>query len=855
MLTMSGSTINAGSSTSRSYNGVGDGGGGAIFNSGTFILHSSTITGNSSRGGDAGAIYNSGTLHAYGSTIENNNAFANGGGILNRGGTVTLYGMYIVGNSASIYNGGGIFSSGTLTVTNSTIAQNSAGNEGGGIDNSGTLTVSGSTITGDSAAAGGGGIDNSGTLTVNDNTITGDSVTNGSGAGGIENGTGKLTLVGDTITANSGNSGGLWIVPRSSATLNNTIVAGNLTAGSGSAAKDIVGSVTTAGSSNNLIGTGGSGGLANGDNGNFVGVANPGLGSLGNYGGTTETIPLLLGSPAIDAGSNAANSASVDQRGDARVYDGTVDIGAFESQGFTLAPLAGSTPQTTAPGAAFAHPLGVTVTSNDGVLPVAGGTVHFTVNTASDGAAATLSAVSATIGSNGQASVTATANGKAGSYIVTASATGVPTPATFDLANLAPPTANAQSDNVAHDTAKAITLTGSDPAGQPLTYALVTQPAHGTLSGFNSTTGAVIYTPTAGYHGTDTFTFSDGIYTSAAATVTLAVTVGTPTAVAQSVGVAFNTAKGITLTGTDPDSPALSLTYTLATQPTHGTLTGTAPNLTYTPTAGYHGSDSFTFTVNNGTNTSSPATVTLTVAAGTPTANAQTVAVSHDSTKVPITLSATDDDTPALTLTYSFTQPAHGTVSVSGSSGSPTVVYTPAAGYHGADSFTFTTSNGTNTSAPATMTLNVAVGTPTAAAQTVGVPFDSTGKPITLTSTDDDSPALTITYSIATGPSHGSLSNFNASTGAVTYTPAAGYQGPDSFIFTASNGTNTSPAATVTLNVAAAGTPTANSQTDPVAHDSTGTAITLTGTDPDSPPLPLTYAFTQPSHGTVAVSG
>ena len=55
----------------------------------------------------------------------------------------------------------------------------------------------------------------------------------------------------------------------------------------------------------NLIGTGGSGGLTNGVNGNQVGVANPGLGTLADNGGPTQTIALLPGSPAIDKGSNA----------------------------------------------------------------------------------------------------------------------------------------------------------------------------------------------------------------------------------------------------------------------------------------------------------------------------------------------------------------------------------------------------------------------------------------------------------------------------------------------------------------------------------------------------------------------
>ena len=108
--------------------------------------------------------------------------------------------------------------------------------------------------------------------------------------------------------------------------------------GSTATASDIAGTVATT-SAYNLIGTGGSGGLTNGTNGNQVGVANPGLGTLANNGGPTQTIALLPGSPAIDKGSNAlavdpttGKPLTTDQRGPGfvRIVNGTVDIGAYE---------------------------------------------------------------------------------------------------------------------------------------------------------------------------------------------------------------------------------------------------------------------------------------------------------------------------------------------------------------------------------------------------------------------------------------------------------------------------------------------------------------------------------------------
>ncbi len=125
-------------------------------------------------------------------------------------------------------------------------------------------------------------------------------------------------------------------------TLDNTIVALNTNGTrSGAPADDIAGSVSSA-SAFNLIGTGGSGGLTSGTGGNQVGVVNPGLGTLADNGGPTQTIALLAGNPAINAGSNAlavdpttGNPLTTDQRGAGfpRIVGGTVDIGSYEVQG------------------------------------------------------------------------------------------------------------------------------------------------------------------------------------------------------------------------------------------------------------------------------------------------------------------------------------------------------------------------------------------------------------------------------------------------------------------------------------------------------------------------------------------
>merc|ERR1711964_409372 len=137
---------------------------------------------------------------------------------------------------------------------------------------------------------------------------------------------------------------------------------------------------------------------------------------------------------------------------------------------------------------------------------------------------------------------------------------------------------------VAEDSSKnAITLSGSDSEGDNLTYTLATNPSQGTLSG---TAPNLTYTPKSNFSGQDSFTFkvNDGNLDSPAATVAISVTAvnDAPVAGAQSVTVAEDSSNNaITLSGSDSEGD--NLTYTLVTNPSQGTLSGTAPNLTYTP--------------------------------------------------------------------------------------------------------------------------------------------------------------------------------------------------------------------------------------------------------------------------------
>ncbi len=179
------------------------------------------------------------------------------------------------------------------------------------------------------------------------------------------------------------------------------------------------------------------------------------------------------------------------------------------------------------------------------------------------------------------------------------------------------PVADSKEVNLSEDSNAAILLSGSDLDGDPITFQVVSTPQHGSLSG---TAPSLIYTPNANFNGADSFTYiaNDGIASSDPAVVEILVAAvnDAPVAVAQSVSTAVNTDLEIVLSGSDVDGDPLS--YLLVSQPEHGSLSGTAPNLLYTPDPDYAGEDSFIFKVSDGDLESIQKTVSISVVSAGP---------------------------------------------------------------------------------------------------------------------------------------------------------------------------------------------------------------------------------------------
>jgi hypothetical protein len=403
------------------------------------------------------------------------------------------------------------------------------------------------------------------------------------------------------------------------------------------------------------------------------------------------------------------------------------------------------------------------------------------------------------------------------------------------------PTADAKSVTTAEDTSVGITLSGSDVEGSALTYDIVSGPSHGTLTG---TAPNITYNPAANYNGPDAIVYRthDDAQYSDNATVSITVTPvnDVPVANDQTVTLEEDASTSITLTATDADSDAL--TYTITQTPANGTLTGTAPNLTYKPNANYYGSDTIKFKVNDTHVDSNVATVTITVSPvnDAPVADSKTITTNED-TQVDVVLTGSDVEGENLTFSV-VSQPSHGTLSGT----PPNLKYTPAANYHGADAFTYRAKDATTYSSNATVsiTVNSINDAPVASDQSVTTSED-TAKAITLGASDADGDTLTYSY---TTPSKGTLSGTAPN---LTYTPTTNLNGSDSFTFYVFDGQVNSNTATVSMNITEVNDRPVADNKSVTTDEDTPVAVTLTGSDVEGSPLTFSVV-SSPSNGTLS---
>ncbi len=414
-------------------------------------------------------------------------------------------------------------------------------------------------------------------------------------------------------------------------------------------------------------------------------------------------------------------------------------------------------------------------------------------------------------------------------------------------------------DTVLDVPAAGVLANDTDADSDALSAILVTGPSHGTV--VLGPAGGFVYTPAGDYRGADSFTYkaNDGSTNSPVATVAL--TVNSVNDVSFANADSYTTAEDVPLmvaapgvTANDTDIDGDPLAASIVSMPIHGTLALSLDgSFVYTPAAEYSGPDSFTYKLNDGTADSNVATVTLNVTAvdDTPVAGDNSYSKSEDQTLVVAAPGVLANDThpdgsPMTAVLVSGV--SHGTLSLSPNGG---FSYTPAANFTGIDSFTYRATAGTNGSNVATVTITISAANdaPMAVMDNYTLNEDSTltiaAPGVLANDVDVDSPNLTATK--VSNPLRGTLT-LNAN-GSFTYTPAANYNGPDLFIYRASDGTSSNLALVVLTVKAVADAPVANNQSVSLNED-TVKQVVLSASDADGNNLSFSIV-TPPAHGTL----
>ncbi len=348
----------------------------------------------------------------------------------------------------------------------------------------------------------------------------------------------------------------------------------------------------------------------------------------------------------------------------------------------------------------------------------------------------------------------------------------------------------------------------SDVDGDTLSYGISGSPANGSVT-LNPATGSFTYTPNASYNGSDSFvvTVSDGNGGTTTSLVSIGVTPVNDVPIAGNLN--LTTDEDVPVNGaisaSDPDGDTLS--YTVTGSPANGTVvlnpaTGT---FTYTPNAGYGGSDSFVVSVSDGNGGVATSTVTI----GVNTLNDAPVVgnqnlTTDENVAIPGTVGGSDPDGD--TISYSLlSAPNNGVLTLNIVTGNFT--YTPNSGYVGSDSFSVTLSDGKGGTTDSVITIVVKdVNAAPVANDDTATVIEGNSVAIAVRGNDTDPESDSLVVSGITQGANGSVV-IDAVTGNPIYTPNSGFTGTDSFTYTVNDGHGNSDTATVTVTVNPANQP------------------------------------------------
>lgn len=353
-------------------------------------------------------------------------------------------------------------------------------------------------------------------------------------------------------------------------------------------------------------------------------------------------------------------------------------------------------------------------------------------------------------------------------------------------------------------------------------FTILTAPSQGDV--VLATDGTFTYTPDTDYTGSDTFTYmvtGDGGSDTASVAITVA---AAPVAAADAVFTPANTAKVIDVIGNDSGA---GISVAFLTDGAHGEAVLNADGtFTYTPDTGFSGSDSFTYAL-TGDGGTATATVSVTV---TPVA---TDDVATTTANAAVSGNVATNDVGSNTSVALASAPDDGTLTLNSGG---TFTYTPDTRFSGLDEFTYTLTAAGGT-ATATARISVTPVAPDDQGATVA------GQPTVINVLGNDSgTALAVTS--FTAPSHGTVTMV---AGGLSYTPASGFSGIDTFRYTTTDASGGTFTAVVTVR-------TNPTSANDAATTSAGLPFTMTLTSNDVGTSLKVTSVATPANGTIRVN-
>ena len=430
-----------------------------------------------------------------------------------------------------------------------------------------------------------------------------------------------------------------------------------------------------------------------------------------------------------------------------------------------------------------------------------------------------------------------------------------PSPAVHSWQINRTPTARPDSAVVAEDGGELlIDVLANDTRGDaPTTIIAFTSPSQGTVQQHGEKLG---YTPLANVHGPDSFSYTirdaDGQTSSATVEIEVLSVDDVPVAQDDSAEVSEDGEVLISVLGNDSGLGDAPVAVTAVSAPFHGSAAVIGNRVQYAPAPDYHGPELVTYTLTDADGDTASATVVITVTPvnDVPVAQDDTAAVAEDgAVELAVLANDTIGDAPA--SVSALGPPAHGSAAV-GADG--TVLYTPAANYHGADSFTYTVTDADGETARATALVlvtsvddvPVAVDDTATTAEDVAVAIAALGNDLGL----GDAP---VSISGVTAPARGVVTVMGD---LLLYTPAPDANGLDSFTYSITDGDGQSATATVSVAVQPADdVPEAVADAFTVAEDAAATLLSVLDNDVSGDaPTTLTFASDLP-HGSAVLLG